>query len=116
MPSPSALPSMSRAMPPSAINALDKVLWKGVLRISGAGSQTRVAPEDFRISTRVFTSNVRQPSDVAPSASRQSVLDNARLADTTPADRTKSRRFTDETFRPIFDTDIAYSASPKAPS
>ncbi len=39
-----------------------------------AGSQTRVAPEDFRISTRVFISKVRQTSGVAPSAGRHAVF------------------------------------------
>src|SRR5579863_4720608 len=53
----------------------------------------RVVPEDFRISTRVVTSNVRQPSDAAPSANRLFVFENATPAVTAPADRTKSRRF-----------------------
>src|ERR1700730_1966749 len=66
--------------------------------MSAAGSHTRVAPEDSSISTRVFTSNVRQPPDVASSASKHSVFVNARLADIAPADRRKSRRFIEQNF------------------
>jgi hypothetical protein len=78
--------SMILAVPPSALNLLESVFWKGVPRISGAGNHTRVGPEAFRISTRVLTSNVRQPPGVE-------ALANAKLADAAPADLRKSRRF-----------------------
>ena len=55
------------AVPPSARNSFESVFWKGVGAASAAGSQTRVGPEGSRISTRVFTSNVRQPADSASS-------------------------------------------------
>ena len=99
IPSPSALPSTILAVPPSALNSFESVFWKGVLLMSAAGSHTRVAPEDFRISTRVVTSNVRQPSDVRSLQAGAPSLESARLADTAPADRRKSRRFIDKPFR-----------------
>src|SRR5579864_3947366 len=74
IPRASALPSTILAVPPSAVIVLESVLWKGVLWMSAAGSHTRVAPEGFKTSTRVFTSNVRQPSKVAPSVIRQPIF------------------------------------------
>ena len=57
-----------------------------------AGSHTRVAPEEVRTSTRVVSSNVRQPLG-SVSANKRAVFGSARLADTMPAERIKSRRF-----------------------
>src|SRR5208337_2924857 len=99
IPSAAALLSTISAVPPSALNLLASVFWKGVSLMSAAGSHTRVVPEDFRTSTRVVTSNVRQLPDVAPCANRRPVFGNARPADTTPADRRKSRRFIDPPFQ-----------------
>src|ERR1035441_1514819 len=67
--------------------------------MSSAGSHTRVAPEGFRTSTRVSTSNARQLPDVAPAERRRAAGGNARLADTAPAERRNSRRFTDSSSR-----------------
>src|ERR1700752_3362366 len=58
-----------------------------------AGNHTRVASEEVRTSTRVVTSNVRQPLGAALAANRRAVFGIARLADAIPADRRKSRRF-----------------------
>jgi hypothetical protein len=52
-----------------------------------------VGPEGFATSTRVVTSNVRHSPVGTPSANRRLVPGNARLADTAPAARRKSRRF-----------------------
>ena len=93
IPSASALTSTICAVPPSALNLLESVFWKGVRLMSAAGSHTRVPPEDFRISTRVVTSNVRQPLKAASSENRRPAWGTARLADKMPADRRKSRRF-----------------------
>src|ERR1700682_1388523 len=69
--------------------------------MSAAGSQTRVGPDGFSTSTRVVTSNVRQASDPASSANIRAVFGNARLADTTPAVRRKSRRFINPPLGPL---------------
>src|ERR1700677_1514335 len=61
--------------------------------MSGAGSQMRVVPEGLRTSTRVVTSNVRHWSTALPRAKRRSTFGNARLAEKTPVDHRKSRRF-----------------------
>jgi hypothetical protein len=49
----------------------------------------RVVPEGLRISTLVFTSNVRQSSGGAASASRDLDSGKTKLAGTVPADRRK---------------------------
>ena len=64
-----------------------------------AGSQTRVAAEEVRTSTRVVTSNVRQWPGMALSANKRLVPGSARLADAMPAERRKSRRFIWASFR-----------------
>src|SRR5665213_3019851 len=86
IPRPSALPSTILAVPPSALNVLESVFWKGISTLSAAGSHTRVVPEDFRTSTRVVTSKVRQLPGTVSSA-------NAAPAETATTDRKKSRRF-----------------------
>jgi len=43
--------------------------------VSAVGSHIRVAPEDFRISTRVVTSNVRQLASSANKALRRGKRD-----------------------------------------
>src|SRR5205085_4358141 len=93
IPRASVLPSTISALPPSALKSFESVLWKGVSPMSAAGSHTRVGPEGFRISARVFTSKVRQPSDVAPSASRCPTFESVRPAEAAPAHRKRSRRF-----------------------
>jgi hypothetical protein len=99
IPSASVVVSTMWAVPPSALNLLPSVLWKGVLLMSAAGNHTRVGPEGLKTSTRVVTSNVRQPLEAASSENRRPALGNARLADTMPADRRKSRRFMVPSFR-----------------
>src|ERR1041385_6958103 len=57
------------------------------------GTQTRVAPEGFRTSTRVITSNVRQPSDLGNENSDEGVLGNSEAAAAPLQPSTNSRRF-----------------------
>ncbi len=95
IPSASVLLSTIFALPPSASNELESVFWKGVRLMSAVGTHMRVAPEDFRTSTCVVTSNVRQLLDAMLCPNRRPVLEKARPADTAAADRTKSRRFID---------------------
>src|ERR1700676_3707078 len=85
--------STNLAAPPSALNLLERVFWKGVGWINAPGTQMRVVPEDFRTSTRVVTSKVRQLSGPGASANRRPVFENAKLADRALAVRRKSRRF-----------------------
>jgi hypothetical protein len=66
--------------------------------MSAAGTHMRVAPEDFRTSTRVVTSKVRQLLEAMLSAKRRPVLGSRRLAETTLAEDRKSRRFIDPPF------------------
>src|SRR5882724_12130174 len=80
------------AVPRAALELLTSVRWNGPL-ISGAGSHTRVGPENFRTSTRVVTSNVLQPEENAPLVKRPRVFGMIRHADITLADRRKLRRF-----------------------
>src|SRR2546427_641469 len=47
----------------------------------------------FRIATRVVKSKVRHPAEAGLPANRRVTLGSARPADTTPAERRKSRRF-----------------------
>src|ERR1700721_1905827 len=61
--------------------------------MSGAGNQMRVVPEGLRTSARVVTSKVRQWSTVVSAAKTRPAFANARLAETIPVDRKKSRRF-----------------------
>lgn len=53
-----------------------------------------------RTCTLVVTSNVRQVSGAVPSANILPAFGNAIVADTTPADRRKSRRFMESPLRP----------------
>src|SRR6266581_1913043 len=87
-----ALLSIILAAPPSARKVLERVFWKGVSERSPAGSHMRVVPEGLRISTRVVKSKVRQPAEAGLSANRRVTFGRARPADTTPAERRKSRR------------------------
>ena len=75
------------AVPFSASNLLEIVFWYGISRMSAAGSQTRVGPEGFRISTRVVTSEVRPESVFASAPNRRSAFGARRLADPRPAAR-----------------------------
>src|SRR5271155_4600484 len=61
--------------------------------MSAAGTHMRVVPEGFKTSTRVVTSNVRQPLGATSMAKSESGFSNGRPADTIPADQRKSRRF-----------------------
>ena len=102
IPSASVLLSTIFAVPPSALKVFESVFWKGVSRMSAAGSHTRVVPEDFRTSTRVVTSNVRQPSSVVTSGTKRLAFAKARLSDTMLPDWRKSRRFIANTSGPGF--------------
>src|SRR5580658_1786066 len=93
MPSESVLVLRILAVPPSTTKLLDSVFWNGVRPMSAAGTHMRVVPEGFKTSTRVVTSNVRQPLGVTSMAKSESARSNGRLADTIPADQRKSRRF-----------------------
>ena len=64
-PSASALLPTIFAVPPSALKRFARVRWYGVSPRRAAGNHTRVAPEEAETSTRVVTSNVRQPPPVA---------------------------------------------------
>src|SRR3981081_1867926 len=66
-----------------------------------AGSQTRVGPDGFSTSTRVVPSKVRPASGQAYTATIPPAFGNARLADTTPAVRRKSRRFINPPLGPL---------------
>jgi hypothetical protein len=102
IPSPSALLWSIRALPPLALNVFESVFWKDVFLISGAGTHTRVASEDFRTSTRVVTSNVRQLAERASSANKHLAFENPKLVATAPALRRKCRRFTEQSFQNSF--------------
>src|ERR1700722_7363648 len=93
IPSASDLLSTILAEPPSALNVLEIVFWKGVGRMIAAGTQMRVIPESFRTSTRVVTSKVRQSLDVGSCANSRTAFGSARLADAMLVERRKSRRF-----------------------
>src|SRR5271154_6003781 len=93
MPSESVLLLRILAVPPSAAKVLDRVFWKGVRLMSAAGTHMRVVPEGFKTSTRVVTSNVRQPVGATSMAKSERACSNGRPADTIPADQRKSRRF-----------------------
>jgi hypothetical protein len=90
MPRASGFSSLIPAFPLWAWYLFETVLWYGVFWISAAGSQTRVVPDGFKISTRVVISNVRHPAPL--SAKSSLAFDHASPADTTPADFKKSRR------------------------
>jgi len=90
------LPSTSFAVSPLALSSLDRVCWKGVLIDGAAGNQTRVALAFFRISARVFTSNVSQPPSLP---NWHCVFEQARLVVAALVVRKKSRRFTGPTLR-----------------
>ncbi len=100
IPSESALLSISFAVPPSALKSFASVFWKGVGLTSAAGIHIRVVPEGFRTCTLVVTSNVRQASGAVPSTNIRPAFGNAIAADTTPAERRKSRRFIEPPLRP----------------
>src|SRR5580704_1501561 len=93
IPSESARPSTIFALPPSALNRFESVVWKGVLPRRAAGSHTRVGPVEFGISTRVVTSNVRHGPGTAASARTQPIFGNTSPVDTAPADCKNLRRF-----------------------
>jgi len=69
--------------------------WYGVSIVSGVGSQMRVTPAGFSTSTRVVISNVRHRGSAVDCPKRLDLLDSAKLADTSPAWRRKSRRSID---------------------
>jgi hypothetical protein len=77
--------------------------------MSADGSQTCVVPEGFRTSTRVVSSNVRQP---AFWAKRRSDFENAKLADTQPTACTKLRRFIGKSLRLGVKIAISFSGAP----
>src|SRR3984893_5609507 len=98
----SALFSMSFAVPPSALKSFASVFWKGIGLTSAAGIHIRVVPEGFRTCTFVVTSNVRQASGDVSCANSRLAFGKAIAADTTPAERRKSRRFIEPPLRPEF--------------
>jgi hypothetical protein len=93
MPSASALRSTSSAVPPGASNRFEIVFWNGASWRRAVGSHACVCPDGFKTSTRVVTSKVRQPPRPASSANANFDFGSARVAETTPLSRRKSRRF-----------------------
>src|SRR4029077_6018689 len=88
------------AVPPSALNSLLSVFWKGVGLRSAAGNQIRVTPDGFSTSTLVVTSKLRHPSASVPDANRRPTLGKTMAADATLVERRKSRRFITPPCRP----------------